>query len=366
MKLTQDERALLWLSSAEISARKVHTLLEKYESPAAFREEYRKNKSIAKFLPVSEGTLTRLLFEEELDALIDRLERKHVHLLFSHHREYPSWLSTIDDSPYLLYYAGRLACMEEPMVAVVGTRKASSYGGEMARRISRELAAAGVTVVSGLARGIDTAAHTGALEADGATIGVLGCGINCPYPPENTPLLREIASGKGLIISEYPLDAPPQAYHFPYRNRIISGLSLATVFVEGAVKSGGMHTVNSALVQGREVFAVPGLVGSAGAEGPHAILREGARIVTSGKDILDDLGLSSATLEKPVKAKEKPLPAQPMQREIIRCLNAEPLTIEQLAEKLDADTGELLAQLTMLEINGFVKRDAGNLFLAVM
>lgn len=358
--LTEDRRALVWLSAAEITSQRVHRLVEEYGSPAAIREAFQSEKG-PEFHESSKKVLKNLFSTQAMDGLLERLETSHVHLLFEDDEDYPLMLRTIDDFPYLLYYAGRLECLSAPMVALVGARKASSYGLGMARSIARELAMEGVTVVSGLARGIDSAAHTGALEADGCTLGVLGSGINNPYPPENTPLLRRIAGGKGLIISEYPLDSEPIAFHFPYRNRIISGLSQATVFVEGAVKSGGMHTVNSALVQGREVFAVPGLVGTKGAEGPHAILREGARIVTSARDILDDLGLSQ---KKKRRAKSTVKITDPMQRAILKCLRQEPMTVEMLANSLQTDTSDVLAQLTLMEISGFLTREAGNLFLA--
>ena len=247
-------------------------------------------------------------------------------------------------------------------VGIVGTRKASAYGKGMAHSIARGLAEAGVTVVSGLARGIDGAAHQGALDADGITIGILGSGINVPYPSEHAPLLRKIAGGKGLILSEYPLDADPIPFHFPFRNRIISGLSLGIVFVEGEVKSGGMLTVHAALAQGREVFAVPGLVGTKGAEGPHTILREGARIVTSAQDVLDDLNLLSHAKRH---QREKIEVADVAQRKILQALQVQPLTVEQLSQELRTDTGDLLVSLSMMEITGLIRREAGNTFLAV-
>jgi len=360
MHLSDDRRALLWLSCGEITAQRVDRLIEKYGSPAEVRAAYGR-ESGPKFQEVADERLKKMHSEAAIDGELEKLEKKHVKLLFSDDPDYPPLLRTIDDFPYLLYYAGRLDCLHEPTVALVGTRNASSYGQGMASMIARELAECGVTVVSGLARGIDKAAHGGALDADGCTAGVLGSGINRPYPPENTPLLRQIAGGKGIILSEYPLDADPAPFHFPHRNRIISGLSLATVFVEGAIRSGGMLTVNTALTQGREVFAVPGLVGTKGSEGPHAILREGARIITSGRDILDDMNLNSRKVLPPPTEAEIP---DPTQREIAGLLRREPLTVEQISEQLKLDTADVLTQLTIMEISGFVTREAGNLFLA--
>lgn len=360
MRLSEEQRALLWLSSAEISALRVQRLKETYGSAAALWQAFGTPEGPA-FQPRAKASLERLHHEDEMAALMERLENAHVHLLFETDAAYPDWLRTIDDFPYLLYYAGRLECLNAPAVGVVGSRKASEYGLHIARAMGRELAKAGVTVVSGLARGIDGAAHQGALEGEGATVGVLGSGINNPYPPEHTPLLRKIAGGKGLILSEYPLDAEPSAFHFPYRNRIISGLSLGVVFVEGAIKSGGMHTVTAALTQGREVFAVPGLVGSQGAEGPHAILREGARIATSAGDVLDDLGLRPL---QPKARKAANEPKDPDERRVYQCLLLQPMTVDQLADKLGMDVGEVMTHLSVMEINGLVAREAGNLFLA--
>ncbi|MDD3335642.1 MAG: DNA-processing protein DprA [Eubacteriales bacterium] len=358
MTLTEEQRSLLWLSTAEVTASRVHSLIRQYGSAAEIRARFGTEDG-----PTFQGKTEKILAvhreDSALNQLCERLFKQHVHLLFYMDENYPQWLRSIDDFPYLLYYAGRLSCLDAPMVGVVGTRKASQYGLEMARSIGYGLAQAGVTVVSGLARGIDGAAHEGALSADGCTIGVLGCGINAPYPPEHTPLLRRIAGGKGLILSEYPLDAEPIAFHFPYRNRIISGLSCAVVFVEGAVKSGGMHTVNSALIQGREVFAVPGRVGAIGSEGPHTILREGARIATSAGDILDDLGLrplSNTATERTLKI------TVPIQRDIAKCLRLQPLTVEKLAGELRLTVNEIMPQLSIMEINGLILREAGNEF----
>lgn len=358
--LTDDQRALIWLSAAEISAGRVWQLCREYGCPAEIRQAFGQ-KGGPRFYGETRALLAALKPEEELLVLADKLEKNHVHLLFSDDDEYPELLRAIDDFPYLLYYAGRLSCLQAPTVGVVGARKASAYGQATARALGRELAEAGVTVVSGLARGIDGAAHQGALEGEGCTVGVLGSGINRPYPPEHAPLLRKIAGGKGLILSEYSLDAEPSKYHFPFRNRIISGLCLGVVFVEGEIKSGGMLTVASALDQGREVFAVPGLAGTKGAEGPHAILREGARLVRNAQDVLEDLhlvGFQKQSRRKRVKVTD------PVQKKILVCLQTEPMTVDQIAQKLDMDAGELFVSLSLMEVDGLIQREAGNAFLA--
>lgn len=359
MMLSLEQQSLLWLSSAEVSASRVHNLIREHGSARAVWDNF----AHISFQPRCAEILTKLHDESAIAVVCDRLEKCHVKLLFYTDEVYPQWLKCIDDFPYLLYYAGRLSCLNAPMVGVVGTRKPSEYGKQIAHTIGRGLAEGGVTVVSGLARGIDAAVHQGALDAEGCTIGVLGCGINTPYPPEHTPLLRRIAGGKGLIISEYPLDAEPIQYHFPYRNRIISGLSCAVVFVEGQLKSGGMHTVNAALAQGREVFAIPGRVGTQGAEGPHAILREGTRIATSAEDILDDLGIvpPGSGLRQTVRRN-----LSPAEQDIIDRLRIEPMTVEQLALSLQMDVGEAITNLSVMEINGLITREAGNVFSALV
>lgn len=358
MALTAEQKCLLWLSTAEITAGRVMQLMKRYHSAQGIWDSFGKDDGPV-FQATANEKLSRLHTRSAIDDLAGELERKNVHLLFQDDEAYPGRLLAIDDPPYVLYYAGRISCLSMPTVALVGTRRASAYGQEMAEMIARGLCEAGLCVVSGLARGIDAAAHQGALAVGGRTIGVLGSGINRPYPAEHTPMLKKIAGGIGLVLSEYPLDAEPAAFHFPHRNRIISGLSSAVVFVEGRVKSGGMLTVGTALQQGREVFAVPGRVGTLGSEGPHTILREGARIVTCAQDVLEDLGLASQTAEN---AQEDFTPISPKQQQILSALGVEPLDITALTAKTGMDGNSLISELGVLEIMGVVRRESGNRF----
>lgn len=360
MLLNAEQKYLLWLSAAQITPDRVQALKTEYGSLGDVWESFGTVNG-PKFQSSAQSVLESLHSRDALDEWHDKLERKNVKLLFETDDAYPETLKAIQDPPYLLYYAGRLQCLQKPMIAIVGTRRASSYGIEMASMIARGLSEAGVCVVSGLARGIDAAAHKAVLDAGGRTIGVLGSGINVPYPPEHTELLRKIAGGIGLVLSEYPLNALPIAYHFPHRNRIISGLSMGIVFVEGRIKSGGMHTVHSALMQGREVFAVPGKVGSYGSEGPHAILREGARIITGAQDLLEDLGLASP---------DEAFSSQRMQKQSLTAIQhalVEQLRIEscgtaELAQALQMNENDVITEIGMLEIMGIVEREAGNRF----
>ncbi|MCI5847415.1 MAG: DNA-processing protein DprA [Candidatus Limiplasma sp.] len=357
MILSAEQKCLLWLSSAEVTPGHVQRLLQTYPTVMDIWEAFGKTEGPA-FPAGVRAVLSGLHSRQAIDDMAGKLERKNVHLLFQSDSRYPTQLKAIADPPYLLYYAGHLSCLEKPMVAIVGTRRASGYGRQMAAMLASGLCASGVCVVSGLARGIDAAAHKAALDAGGRTVGVLGSGINNPYPPEHTPMLRKIAGGIGLVLSEYPLDAEPMPFHFPHRNRIISGLSLGVVLVEGRIRSGGMHTVTAALAQGREVFAVPGQVGSYGSEGPHTLLREGARLVTSARDLLEDLGL--VPLEAAVKKETAKL--TPLQSRIVDSLRIESMGEEQLAALLSIGDEELMAELGTMEILGLIKREAGNQF----
>lgn len=203
---------------------------------------------------------------------------------------YPDVLRTIHDPPPVLYMKGAGKAEEQVAVAIVGSRRASLYGQQTAQRLAYDLALRGVTIVSGLARGIDAAAHRGALQADGRTVAVLGSGLDRIYPPEHRPLAEQVAR-EGVLISEYPMGSPPLSYHFPRRNRLISGVSAGVVIVEAAHRSGALITADCALEQGREVFAVPGKVDSLTSHGTHHLLKQGARLVTSVDDIVEELGL---------------------------------------------------------------------------
>lgn len=217
---------------------------------------------------------------------LERLECDNVRIVCLWDEDYPPLLRQIHDPPALLYVRGHLPAGDG--LAVVGSRRASEGGRVFTERLCRELSAAGFAIVSGLARGVDTAAHRGALNESGVTVGVLGCGIDRVYPPENKRLFQEVLE-RGAIVSEYPPGTEPLPGHFPARNRIISGLCRGVAIVEAAQDSGSLITADFALEQGREVFAVPGAVGSPNSFGPHRLLKEGAALVTEAADILDVL-----------------------------------------------------------------------------
>lgn len=273
--------------------------------------------------------------------------------------EYPPLLREIPGSPGGLFVSGR-RLEPAPHVAVVGTRRSSRYGLEVGAWIGRELASSGVVVVSGLAAGIDAAAHRGALEASGATVAVLGCGLDICYPRVNMALYRQIAE-RGTLVTEYPPGTPPAPYRFPARNRIIAGLALGVVIVEARPDGGAMITARLAMEFGREVFAVPGAVHGPGAEGPHRLIRDGARLVTSARDVLEDLGMAA-----PPNWVQPPLLAAPAvtsdQRCVLAVLGADPMVLDRIAKLAGLPASAAASVLSRLELTGLVSRHPGGRF----
>ena len=224
----------------------------------------------------------------DADAEIGKAAEMGARIITPLDKEYPKHLKEIHDPPLALYVLGDIQAKDKHAVAVVGTRRATRYGIDCAERLSYELAQAGFVVISGLARGIDTAAHKGALKAGGRTVAVIGSGLNCIYPAENRQLAKEI-SEQGAVISEFALDRKPDKSSFPIRNRVVSGMSMGTIVIEAGVKSGAMITATQAMEQGRSVFAVPGRIDSHGSRGPHRLIRDGARLIESIDDVIDEL-----------------------------------------------------------------------------
>jgi DNA processing protein len=296
--------------------------------------------------------------ELDPEACWRALERAGIDIVLRSDLRYPPRLAAIADPPFLLYLRGTLP-VDEAAVAIVGSRRVSPYGLAIAECLGRDLARAGVWVVSGLARGVDAAAHRGALNGGGRTLAVLGSGLDCVYPPEARSLARGIAATGG-VVSEFPPQAPPLAGHFPVRNRIIAGLSLGVVVVEGAADSGALITAQLAAEQGREVMGVPGPVTSPGSRGPHALIRDGAALVESADDIMEVLGLRLP--EPPAHAGEAAL--NEAHRRLLAELSIEPRLPEELAERTGMEPGEVLAALFLLEAEGRVRR-AGSGYIAL-
>ena len=283
-------------------------------------------------------------------------EKKGIGVVCAADDAFPARLRTIFDPPAVLYYRGRLP-QDELLIAVVGARKASAYGKNAATSLAADLAAAGVGVVSGAARGIDSAAHQGALERGGYTVAVLGCGVDVAYPPENARLLSAIAE-QGAIIAEYWPGTEPMAQFFPVRNRIISGLARGVVVVEAAARSGSLITADWALEQGREVYAVPGSIFNATSSGTNGLIKQGAKLIEKAADVLEDHGMANAN--------DKRAPATPPGDEgrVYGALSYEtPLTVEELVMKVNLPAPVVTYILLQLELKGLAAEFGGRRYI---
>ena len=268
---------------------------------------------------------------------------------------YPANLRQIVDPPPVLYVRGEITGDDAEAVAIVGSRAATGYGRATAAVLSRELASRGVTVVSGLARGIDSSAHHGALEGGGRTIAVLGSGMDRVYPPENRPLAESV-SRSGAVVTEFPFSSRPDRWHFPLRNRIISGLSLGVVVVEAAERSGALITGRMALEQNREVFAVPGNISSPVSAGPNSLIRDGAKLVSRVEDILEEFPRLAG---REVLQLQLPQPLTEEESSLLSHLGSEPVPVDDLIRRSALSSARALSLLTALELKGLVDRQAG-------
>jgi DNA processing protein len=292
----------------------------------------------------------------EADIALERAQAVDVHVLAFADVEYPASLRVTPDPPIVLWVAGSTAALDRPGVAIVGSRAASTAGVEVAERLGHDLAAAGITVVSGLARGCDAAAHRGALAAKGVTTAVLGCGADVVYPAEHRAIYRRIRE-TGAIVSELPPGRPPLPAHFPQRNRIISGLARGVVVVEASEKSGSLITAACALEQGREVMAVPGSILGSRHRGCHALLRDGARLVETAADVLEELGIAAPVARTDTDASSDP-------DGLLALLTAEgDGDFDLLARRSGLTVAVLLQRLLALELAGRVRRAPGGRFV---
>ena len=272
--------------------------------------------------------------------------------------DYPDSLKAIYDPPVLLFAKGDSRLLKSDGIAIVGTRRASSYGKSIAEKLARELSEMGLTVFSGMAKGIDTYAHRGALLGKGKTVAVLGCGVNVVYPAVNRELYQKIISD-GLVVSEFPINTEPSPPFFPRRNRIVSGLSAGTVVVEAGEKSGALITAYLALEQNKEVFAIPGPINSVGSSGPHRLLREGAKLVEDVSDILAELKQFSNLSQK---KKEDPV-LSGSEKILWNLLSQEPMHIDLLSEKAEMSMSDTLATLLTLELKQSVQQLSGMMYV---
>lgn len=365
--MTQDPR-YEWLALSRIPGigRVLYRrLIERFGSPAGVFQAHR--RELLGLEGLGEHTVRNILNFKGDDAVkreIEGLDRLKINLLPLRDPRYPPRLAEIHDPPPFLYTLGRTSEQDSRVMALVGSRNGSRYGLKVTERLACSLARQGLTIASGLARGIDTAAHEGALRAKGRTVAVLGSGLDVIYPPENKKLAEQIIE-TGMVCSEFPPGTLPERQNFPVRNRIISGMSLGVVIVEAGLRSGSLITARLALEQGREVFAVPGSIESFKSSGTHRLIKQGAKLVEQVQDILEEI--PGAFSERPTLPTEKespdpPFPFSSEQGRIWEALSDGPDQVDQLARQTGLGMGTLLAQLLEMEIKGWVRQLPGKIF----
>ncbi|UCG14170.1 MAG: DNA-processing protein DprA [Deltaproteobacteria bacterium] len=361
-----------WLALSLVSgvgAKTFHRLIRRFGSPEnVFKAPRRHLEQVPGLTKRTIDAIRSFPREEAAAKEMARLSGLDIHVVRWGAKEYPDYLANIADPPALIYVKGNLIQEDERAVAVVGARRASAYGLAVCKKLTRDLAWQGWTVVSGMARGIDSAAHQGALAGGGRTLAVLGTGLDVIYPAENNELYHRIAAS-GAVISEFALGTPPEPGNFPVRNRLISGLALGVVVVEATAKSGSLITARLALEQGRQVFAVPGPVDRQGVAGPHRLIKEGAKLVERAEDIVEELlPMVSHRPEVGMVETEATLPGpDPIldenEQKVWDILGMEPLHMDDIARQLDFSLPQTAEHLLRLEIKGLVKQLPGTFFV---
>jgi DNA processing protein len=341
----------------------IKRLLDRFKTPeAVFGAPLRELLRIEGLGEKVAGEIQKGPSEKVVKRELSQLEKTGGKVVTLKDDDYPRRLKDIYDPPALLYLRGALRREDELAVAIVGSRKTSAYGREVTERIGRDLARHGVTVVSGMARGIDSVAHKGALQGGGRTIAVLGCGVDVIYPSENRNLFHQIIE-QGAVLSEFPMGSPPEAGHFPRRNRIISGLSIGVVIVQASGESGSLITAGYALEQGREVFAVPGNIGAEGSRGTNQLIKEGAKLVESSEDILEEvLPQWRREGETAQKGGDAVLTLTEAEKCLYGLLDETPLHIDALIRESQLDPGSVSSLLLNLELKGLISQWPGKCF----
>ncbi len=351
-------------------------LINRFGSPEAIRlanlTELAKtgdiSPSLARSLKQPLSTTTYKQIQREIEAV----EAGQFSILTLNDPCYPPRLKIIVDPPPLLYYTGQLLDRDQQALAIIGARKGSHAGRAFTRQLSHDLAALGFTIISGLARGIDADAHEGALASKGRTVAVLGCGINRTYPPEHCTL-RERIEENGAILSEFPMGTSPQAFHFPQRNRVISGLSLGVVVTEATLKSGSLITARMAVEQNREVFAVPGNVTHPLSQGPHRLIKQGAKLVEKSWDIVEEiLPMLEPSFRQHIEAQfeirdgqRSSISLRPEEQSVFDKISFIPVLLDELIAQGSYSSSEVMSILLSLEIKGLIKQLPGLQYVRV-
>jgi len=358
---TCELRSWLRLSRLEISPRAAAALLERFGSPeAVFEASETELRSVER---LTEKGLAKALGPAPvaIEADLRAIEETGLTIIPLSSPDYPLCLKDIYDPPVVLYVKGNILESDKMAVAIVGSRRASTYGKAIAEKMGRDLAARGLTIVSGGARGIDTAAHKGALAAGGRTIAFLGCGIDVNYPAENKKLFEAMAES-GAVVSEFPLGANPEPWRFPPRNRLISGMSLGILVCQSPVASGALITAGYAAEQGKDTYAIPGNIDDERNRGCHKLIQEGALLVQEAADILRELGIDAEGGE--ISRQTLPVEAlNDQERDIASLLSLEPMPVDEIIEKTGMPARMVSGTLTVLEMKNVVRRVPGNAYV---
>lgn len=357
----------VWLGSIPgVGAVKSKKLLEYFKEPYNIFTAKEKDLAAQAFLTRTDiANLVNKEFKENINKHIENINANDIKIITIDDENYPEYLKNIYDPPLILYMKGNMV-KEEKYLAVVGSRKATSYGLNMAEVVSLELSRCGITVVSGMARGIDTFAHKGVLSAKGRTVAVLGCGLDIVYPYENKKLMESIIEN-GACLSEFLPGTKPLAGNFPARNRIISGISMGVIVIEASERSGSLITANFALEQGREVFALPGNVNSLNSTGTNKLIKEGAKMVTSIEDILEEIGAyfsdnKKDSFTKKLKDDKLLKGLDEDEVKIAECLKLEPAHIDVIAVKTGLNIKIVNSLVVMLELKGIIEQIPGKIY----
>jgi DNA processing protein len=350
------EENRFWLAFSlvhSIGTKRIQHLAQSFGSLAA---AWSATEAELKRAGLEESPRTQLLKARttmNIDEEIRKIERASARFLTLADGAYPAMLKALPDAPPVLYVLGELTSQDEKALAVVGTRKATKMGRDAALDLSQELARNGVTIVSGLAPGIDAAAHEGALQGGGRTLAVLGSGIDRIYPRENLELARRVYKS-GAILSEFPIGTPPEKRNFPRRNRVISGLSLGVLVVEAPEGSGALITAHDAADQGRDVFAVPSSIYNTMGAGTNRLIQDGAKLVMNAEDILSELNITHQNISVRTKA-ERIAPENPIEVILLQHLSVEPLHVDELARMCGLPIPTVMSTLTLLELKGLAQ-----------
>lgn len=371
MRYDREDGCRAWLTYGELRAKSVSELIHTYGSCEAIYDEFRAHGGHFLKPYANEAQIDALRKHAQPEAMHEMMvcmRRLNMGILAEEDVEYPDMLRNIPEPPALLFYRGHLDCLIGRCVTIVGSRKASPNSLDAAYNVAKDLSAAGIRVVSGLAVGIDTAALEGALLGGSPAVGVLACGLDVDYPMENHALKEHIIAAGGVLLTEYAPDAHALRWHFPVRNRIMAGLSRAVLMMEGRIRSGTMTTIQHALDQGKEVFAYPGEIGTEWAEGSHQLLREGAIYFTCAHDVMEDMDWAPTPGQPPLPEEALEIPLPPLsdeQRHVRALLQQREMSFDQIAAATGYDSPTISGALTILEIMGLIKPMPGKTYKVI-